>query len=98
LGRRSPGPVIRRTVLTTARSQLRILARDPILLALVAVIFAAILIFVVYPLMMVFIASFQERGEWTSANYALMSERRLYRNALWNSLSVGALVGLIGVV
>lgn len=85
-------------MLTTARSQLRILARDPILLALVAVIFAAILIFVVYPLMMVFIASFQERGEWTSANYALMSERRLYRNALWNSLSVGALVGLIGVV
>lgn len=68
------------------------------MLALVAVIFAAILIFVVYPLMMVFIASFQERGEWTSANYALMSERRLYRNALWNSLSVGALVGLIGVV
>lgn len=85
-------------MLTTARSQLRILARDPILLALVAVIFAAILIFVVYPLMMVFIASFQERGEWTSANYALMSERRLYRNALWNSFSVGALVGLIGVV
>ena len=85
-------------MLTTARSQLRILARDPILLALVAVIFAAILIFVVYPLMMVFIASFQERGEWTSANYALMGERRLYRNALWNSLSVGALVGLIGVV
>ncbi|SFI90506.1 ABC transporter permease [Aerobium aerolatum] len=85
-------------MLTTARSQLRILARDPILLALVAVIFAAILIFVVYPLMMVFIASFQERGEWTGANYALMSERRLYRNALWNSLSVGALVGLIGVV
>ena len=85
-------------MLTTARSQLRILARDPILLALVAVIFVAILIFVVYPLTMVFIASFQERGEWTTANYALMSERRLYRNALWNSLSVGALVGLIGVV
>jgi iron(III) transport system permease protein len=85
-------------VLTTARSQLRILARDPILLALVAVIFVAILIFVVYPLTMVFIASFQERGEWTTANYALMGERRLYRNALWNSLSVGALVGFIGVV
>lgn len=85
-------------MLATARSQIRILARDPILLALVAVIFVSILIFVVYPLAMVLIASFQERGEWTTANYALMAERRLYRNALWNSLSVGALVGLIGVV
>lgn len=85
-------------MLATARSQIRILARDPILLALVAVIFVSILIFVVYPLAMVFIASFQERGEWTMANYSLMSERRLYRNALWNSLSVGAVVALIGVV
>ncbi len=85
-------------MVTTARSQLRILARDPILLALVGVIFVSILIFVVYPLAMVFIASLQDRGEWTLANYSLMSERRLYRNALWNSLSVGTLVGLIGVI
>jgi len=85
-------------VLATARSQIRILARDPFLLALVVVIFISILIFVVYPLAMVFIASFQERGEWTMANYALMWERRLYRNALWNSLSVGALVGFVGVI
>lgn len=84
-------------MIATARSQIRILARDPILLALVAVIFVSILIFVVYPLAMVFIASFQERGEWTTANYSLMAERRLYRNALWNSLSVGAVVGLVGV-
>ena len=85
-------------MLATARSQIRILARDPFLLALVVVIFISILIFVVYPLAMVFIASFQERGEWTMANYALMGERRLYRNALWNSLSVGALVGFVGVI
>jgi ABC-type Fe3+ transport system, permease component len=85
-------------VLATARSQIRVLARDPILLALIAIIFAAILLFVVYPLIMVFIASLQDRGQWTLANYALIGERRLYRNALWNSLSVGALVGLIGVL
>ena len=82
----------------TARSQIRVLARDPILLALVVVIFAAILIFVVYPLAMVFLASLQDRSQWTLANYALIDERRLYRNALWNSLSVGALVGFIGVI
>lgn len=85
-------------MLATARSQIRVLARDPILLALIAIIFAAILLFVVYPLIMVFIASLQDRGQWTLANYALIGERRLYRNALWNSLSVGALVGLIGVL
>jgi len=85
-------------VFATARSQIRVLARDPILLALVVVIFAAILIFVVYPLAMVFLASLQDRSQWTLANYALIGERRLYRNALWNSLSVGALVGFIGVI
>lgn len=85
-------------MLATARSQIRVLARDPILLALIAIIFAAILLFVVYPLIMVFIASLQDRGQWTLANYALIGERRLYRNALWNSLSVSALVGLIGVL
>lgn len=85
-------------MLTNARSQLRILARDPILLALVGVIFVSILVFVVYPLAMVFIASFQERGVWTLDHYGLLAERKLYRNALANSLSVGALVGLFGVV
>ena len=82
----------------TTPSALRILARDPILLALVLVIFVAIALFVVYPLIMVFLASFQIRGNWTLANYAMIPERRLYRTALWNSLSVGALVGIVGVV
>jgi iron(III) transport system permease protein len=81
-----------------AGSQLRILARDPLLLALVAVIFVAIALFVVYPLAMVFIASFSDGGSFTLSNYGLFLERRLYRNALANSLSVGALVGLLGVV
>src|SRR5690606_660822 len=60
--------------------------------------FVSILVFVVYPLAMVFIASFQERGVWTLDHYGLLAERKLYRNALANSLSVGALVGLFGVV
>lgn len=85
-------------MLRAAGSQLRILARDPILMALVAVIFVAIALFVVYPLAMVFIASVSERGSFTLSNYGLFLERRLYRNALVNSLSVGALVGLLGVV
>jgi iron(III) transport system permease protein len=70
---------------SNAAKEIRVLARDPVLLALVVVIFVAI-------------ASVQVRGVWTLDTYALMGERRLYRNALWNSLSVGVLVGMIGVV
>ena len=81
-----------------SRSQLRILARDPVLLVLVAGIFAAIAVFVVYPLVMVFMASVQVRGEWSLDNYALLEQRRLYRNALWNSLRVGVLVAVISTV
>jgi iron(III) transport system permease protein len=85
-------------VFSKSRSQLRILARDPALLALVIVIFACIAIFVVYPLAKVFLASFQVRGNWTLDNYSLLGERRLYRNALANSLSVGVLAALASVI
>ncbi|WP_019172987.1 ABC transporter permease [Pseudaminobacter salicylatoxidans] len=73
------------------------LARDPILLALLAVVAVSIVLFVVYPLVRVFLASFQVDGNWTLEGYAALAERRLYRNALINSLSVGVLVGLLGV-
>jgi iron(III) transport system permease protein len=85
-------------LLARSRDQIRVLARDPVLLSLVVVLFAAVAIFVVWPLLMVLVASLNVRGDWTLDTYALMSERRLYRNALWNSLSVGALVGILGVV
>ena len=65
---------------------------------LVLVIFACIAVFVVYPLIRVLLASFQDREGWTLANYALFAERRLYRNALVNSLGVASLVGVISVV
>lgn len=81
-----------------ARSQLRIIARDPLLLALIVAIFAAIAVFVVYPLVMVFKASVQDRGAWTLDNYALLESRRLYRNALWNSLQVGLLVAALSTL
>ncbi|MGB3898749.1 MAG: iron ABC transporter permease [Mesorhizobium sp.] len=81
----------------TARAQLRQLARDPILLALLVAIAASVAIFVVYPLIRVLLASFQVDGAWSFAGYAELAERRLYRNALINSLGVGALVGVLGV-
>lgn len=79
-----------------ARRQIAILARDPVLFALVLTIMAAVALFVVYPLVQVLLASFQVRGTWTLANYELLSTRRLYRTALVNSLQVAALVGVVG--
>lgn len=81
-----------------SRSQLRILSRDPALIALILVIFATVAIFVVYPLAKVFIASLQVRGAWTLDNYALLGERKLYRNALANSLTVGTLAAIASVI
>jgi iron(III) transport system permease protein len=77
--------------------QIRRLARDPLLLALIVIIFAALGLFVLYPLVKVFLTSFQDRTGWTLDNYQLITERRLYRNALRNSLTVGVTVSVISV-
>lgn len=74
------------------------MARDPVLLGLVVVIMAALLVFVVYPLVLVLLQSFKTPDGYGLDNYALMVERRLYRNALRNSLVVGAVVGVCSVV
>src|SRR5690606_12845195 len=71
---------------------------DPLLLGLVVLIMAALLVFVVYPLVLVLIQSFKTPDGFGLDNYALMAERRLYRNALRNSLVVGAVVGVCSVV
>jgi iron(III) transport system permease protein len=81
----------------TARAELRRLARDPLLLTLLAAIALAIAVFVVYPLVRVFLASLQVDGQWSLGGYAELAERRLYRNALLNSLGVGTLVGVVSV-
>lgn len=81
-----------------ARQELKLLARDPILLALLGIIAASIVLFVVYPLAKVLLASVQVDGQWTLSEYWSLGERRLYRNALVNSLGVAAFVGVISVI
>lgn len=81
-----------------ARRQLRILARDPLLFGLVVVIMASVTIFVLWPLLEVLFASLRIRGEWSTANFELIATRRLYRNALVNSLQVAATVGVVGTL
>ncbi|WP_333825593.1 ABC transporter permease [Pinisolibacter sp.] len=80
------------------RAELRLLARDPLLAVLLAAIAIAVAVFVVYPLVRVLLASFRVDGVWTLQGYLDIADRRLYRNALINSLGVGALVGVASVV
>jgi len=80
-----------------ARAELRLLARDPVLLVLLVLVAASVAIFVVYPLIRVLLASVQVDGNWTLEGYGELAGRRLYRNALVNSLGVGAVVGVVSV-
>ncbi|MFA5593805.1 MAG: hypothetical protein WDA15_00835, partial [Trueperaceae bacterium] len=80
-------------------NQIRRLARDPLLLALIIIIFAGLGLFVVYPLVKVVLTSFQTRaGQFTLENYELFVNRRLYQTALKNSLMVGGVVAVISVL
>ena len=80
-------------------NQLRRLARDPLLLALIIIILGALGLFVVYPLVKVVLTSFQTRaGQFTLENYELFVNRRLYQTALKNSLMVGGVVAVISVL
>lgn len=78
--------------------QLSLLARDPVLTLLILAIFAAIAVFVVYPVAMVFIASFGDREGWTADNYAMFFTRRAYRTAFVNSITVGVTVGILSTL
>lgn len=85
-------------MLARAKSELRVIARDPLLMAVIVVIMAALVVFVVVPLWRVLLTAFRAPdGTLSLDNFALLAERRLYRNALRNSLMVGALVGVLGV-
>lgn len=85
-------------MLQRARNQLRVLARDRALLIVVIVIFVALAVFVVYPLIRVLASSLATPNGWGLDNFELIVRRKLYRNALLNSLAVATIVGLLGVV
>ncbi len=77
----------------------QLLKRDPLILSLVIITALSLLVFVVYPLLSVLFKSFQTtEGSFTLANYNRFIRFKYLRNALINSLSTGALTGLVGVV
>ncbi|MEA3283549.1 MAG: iron ABC transporter permease [Synergistota bacterium] len=78
--------------------ELRLLWRDPVVALLVLAVGVALALFVVYPLGMVLLKSFQgDGGGFSLENYLRFGQFAYLRNALMNSLQVGALTGIIGV-
>ncbi|MBS0306867.1 MAG: iron ABC transporter permease [Proteobacteria bacterium] len=65
-------------------------------LTLVVAIFVALGLFVAYPLVKVLLTSVRDGDAWTLEHYRIVAERKLYRNALVNSVAVGAIVGVVG--
>ena len=82
----------------TAKRQLELLVRDPILAFLVGVIFLSLAIFVVYPLATVLAKSFQnEQGVLSLENYVRFARFGYLWSALWNSVLVGVVTGVVSV-
>ncbi len=80
------------------KRELEILWQDPLLALLVGAITLSLLIFVVYPLIAVFIKGFQTQdGQFTLENYRRFATYRYLQNALRNSLLVGLATGVVGV-
>ncbi|MCF4151470.1 iron ABC transporter permease [Dethiosulfovibrio sp. F2B] len=78
--------------------ELRLLWRDPVVALLVLAVGVALALFVIYPLGMVLLKSFQgDGGGFSLENYLRFGQFSYLRNALMNSLHVGALTGIIGV-
>jgi len=67
-------------------------------LGLVVLIMAALLVFVLYPVLLVLRQSLVTPDGLGLDNYELLAQRRLYRNALRNSVAVASLVGALSVV
>lgn len=81
------------------RGEIKRLFRDPVLLGVILVIFALLALFIVYPLVKVFQTSLFPKGAFDPKYFLSFFEGRPYLiRPFLNSLTVGALVALIGTV
>lgn len=93
------GAGLRRPLFSLARSSLARLLHDPVLLGVVLVVFALVGLFVVYPLGRVFVVSLFHRGTFNPRYFLYFLEGRPYLvRPFLNSLTVGALVALMGTL
>jgi iron(III) transport system permease protein len=72
--------------------------RDPALAISVVVIWILLGLFILYPLIKILILAFESDGHFSLVNIIEVLSRRNHYWALWNSLLLGSLVGLLGTV
>ena len=74
------------------------LFRDPLIGVLIVLVFLALAVFVVFPLLSVLLKSFTaENGSLSFENYARFAGYRYLRRSLWNSLVSGLTVAIASV-
>jgi iron(III) transport system permease protein len=78
--------------------RLRRMLRDLLLLSILIILWALLLLFIVYPLASLLVRTFTDEGKLSLAGVLSILSDPLQRQALWNSLLLGGLVGLCGTV
>ncbi len=81
-----------------ASDRFRKLLRDPVLLISLIILWSLLSLFILVPLIWLFIRTFEEGGRFTLANVISILADPNQRQALWNSLLLGSLVGLCGTL
>jgi iron(III) transport system permease protein len=76
----------------------RNLLRDPVLLISLVILWGLLALFILLPLIKLFMKTFEEGGHFTLTNIISILADPNQRQALWNSLLLGSLVGLFGTV
>jgi len=75
----------------------RRLAGDPILLWVILAIFAALIVFILYPLIQVLLTSVQDRsGNWSLDAYSGIASSWFLRRAFFNSILMGVSTAVLG--
>ena len=82
------------TVELNASDRFRKLLRDPVLLISLIILWSLLSLFILVPLIWLFMRTFEEGGRFTLANIISILADPNQRQALWNSLLLGSLVGL----
>jgi iron(III) transport system permease protein len=99
LGRTVKGARVTRPLFSLSRSPFGRLVHDPVLLLVILSVFALIGLFVVYPLVRVFVASLFHRGVFNPRYFLYLFEGRPYLlRPFLNSITVGVLVAVIGTM
>ena len=78
------------------RNAFRQVIRDPLLLVTLAVLWVLLILFILFPIVRLFLQTFEEEGRFTLANVLKILGDPNQRQALWNSLILATLVGLWG--